>query len=129
MATVSQGDFPFCCGVKVLGHGEFGLGDDADCLSQAIRDRVDPANNGCLLYTTIANQKREYNALKMAGFNILGKFKNPRTGRWVFLWGWLRAPLPSRTRTVRGPRMVGGLPARVATRRRSSSRRRTTTRR
>jgi hypothetical protein len=128
MATVETGTLPFCCGVKVAGHAIVPSDQGAEELCDAIRAVANPRVCGAVLYTTTTTQKREYQALQMAGFNILGKFKNPRTGNWVLLWGWLKSPLPSRTRTVRGPRaaarpaMAGGL--RATARSRSTSRRR-----
>lgn len=112
----NEGFFP-CCGVRVLGHATFDddgisalLADDArksDALARALMDTIRPGDFGCYLYTTISRQKVEYNALKMAGFKVIGKFKNPRSGNWVMIHAWTKEPLPSRTKTVRGPRSIG----------------------
>lgn len=125
--TIRAQELPYCCGVEVLGearnvsdfYGTSARVTSSDFLAKKLLDTINPRNRGCYLYTTIASQKVEYNALKMAGFKIVGKFKNPGTGNWVFLWAWFKAPLPSRTRTVRGPRAI----SRVATPRRAAKRR------
>lgn len=127
-ASVGCREFPFCCGVRVMGrasitreHSVYGVYDDTEgrtnAVAKKIMSMIDPSEMGCYLYTTTASQKMEYNALKMAGFEILGKFKNPRSGNWVFLWAWMKAPLPSRTKTVAGPRRV----SRAATSRRKTT--------
>lgn len=129
-ASVGCREFPFCCGVRVLGQASitpefsfYGVYDTrpsearTNAVAKKIMSMIDPSEMGCYLYTTIASQKMEYNALKMAGFQILGKFKNPRSGNWVFLWAWMKAPLPSRTKTVAGPRRV----SRAATSRRKAT--------
>ncbi len=84
---------------------------DTDALAKFLLGSIDPAAQGCYLYTTIQEQKTEYNALKMAGFKVIGKFKNPRTGNWVLIHAWTKEPLPSRTKTVRGPRVIGRVAA------------------
>lgn len=136
-ATVRNQEFPGCCGVRVLSNAAFNYYNDygnrydsrdatdaqkANALAKYIMSELDPDEYGCYLYTTIASQKVEYNALKMAGFQVVGKFKNPRSGRWVFVHAWFKTPLPSRTRTVRGPRAIGRAatvrPARASAKRR-----------
>ncbi len=125
---------PECCGVTVLGRarlptdfGERGLvTDDADGFAKHLMGLIDPANQGCYLYTTTCDQKAEYNALNMAGFKVIGRFKNPRTGNWVLIHAWTKTPLPSKTKTVRGPRIVGT--GRATTRRRTTTKRRTLSR-
>lgn len=121
LCSVRRAELPGCCGVTVLSNmartAENGMarrrleGGDAGPLAKYLMAAIDPDAQGCYLYTTINTQKVEYNALKMAGFEVIGKFKNPRTGNWVLIHAWMKAPLPSRTKTVRGPRVVG----RVAT--------------
>lgn len=126
--SIRSQEMPFCCGIEVLGEATTGhsgypryatVRKTPEGLSKALMAHIDPEQRGCYLYTTIASQKTEYDALKMAGFKIVGKFKNPGTQNWVFLWAWFKAPLPTRTRTVRGPRAV----SRVATPRRAAKRR------
>lgn len=126
---VQSNELPGCCGVTVLSHmsrdRHLGIGTavesgDSDALAKHLMGIIDPEEKGCYLYTTIQSQKAQYNALKMAGFEVIGKFKNPRTGNWVLIHAWMKAPLPRRTKTVRGPRVVG----RVAAPRRTAAKRR-----
>lgn len=85
-------DFPFCCGIKVLGeatitnangHEVPSAPNHKDAFASALLEFE--AGGGLMVYTTIASQTMEKAALTAAGYSVVATFRNPNSGNWCQL--------------------------------------------
>lgn len=95
----SEYEFPFCCGIGVIGGA---LAETADCddeevkpkhkkqFADALRDKVATyRKSGLLLYTLLDNQVTERECLMETGWKVMAVFRNQNTGNRVTLYGLL----------------------------------------
>jgi len=84
-------DFPYCCGISVLGEATVSEDGDKVGVVPAHKDAFAsellalPAIGGLQLYTTNHEQSVEKAALAAAGYSVVATFLNPNSGNWCQL--------------------------------------------
>lgn len=103
-------DFPFCCGIKVLGEATVTDANGREVPPEsAYKDVFASAlleaesDGGLMVYTTISSQTVEKAALRAAGYSVLATFLNPSSGNWC----QLHAKLINQPRTRAAARRRG----------------------
>lgn len=84
-------DFPYCCGLNVIGEFDNGTGDPVvDTI--LLRIQLAEAKDNFIAATVVRrDQPAAYDMLIGAGFQVMAVWKNVNTGNEITMFGWNRA--------------------------------------
>jgi hypothetical protein len=80
-------DFPFCCGIGVIGSFQVDDDDDFNVDCHLNINNIREEGRNLILATTTPNQKEAIKALKKLGFKRMARFKSYSSGNVITLWG------------------------------------------